>query len=109
MLSKVEEKTYEYGMLRALGLEKIQLIQVIVSQAFYFAIPALIVGLLLSFFAGVGVSYYFQWLAILPPPNWMLNTWAIVIPIIVGLSIPLIANIVPIRVWSIHKLKLTLL
>jgi ABC-type antimicrobial peptide transport system permease subunit len=41
LMGKVEEKTYEYGMLRALGMKKVSLIHIMVSQAFYFSIPGI--------------------------------------------------------------------
>ena len=39
MLNDIDSKTYEYGMLRALGLRNISLIQVLVTKSIFFAFP----------------------------------------------------------------------
>jgi ABC-type antimicrobial peptide transport system permease subunit len=56
LIGKVEEKTYEYGMLRALGLPQLSLIEVILIQALYFAIPGVIIAMLISWGVGIGVG-----------------------------------------------------
>ena len=45
MLSDIEEKTYEIGMLRALGFNTDNVVHLIMSQAIFFAIPGLFCGL----------------------------------------------------------------
>jgi ABC-type antimicrobial peptide transport system permease subunit len=100
LLSNVEEKTYEYGMLRALGLKQSTLIQVILSQSMYFAIPGVIIGMLLSVIVNVGVTYIIGWATNLPHEKTypFEFTWiAIVVPVALGILIPIIANIVPIQ------------
>jgi predicted lysophospholipase L1 biosynthesis ABC-type transport system permease subunit len=97
LMGKVEEKTYEYGMLRALGLTNSSLIFIIVNQALFFAIPGIIVGLIISWGLGIGVDYVLKVIATLPPPILMLHYLAIIIPIALGLLVPLVANIIPIR------------
>ena len=57
LLANVEEKTYEYGMLRALGLKKYSLVQVIISQALLFAIPGVIFGMIGSFLSNIAVEF----------------------------------------------------
>lgn len=49
MIGDVEEKTYEFGMLRALGFDKKWLIALLLLEALVFAIPGLILGLLSSY------------------------------------------------------------
>jgi len=49
MLSDVEEKTYEFGMLRALGFNTKNIMITIIMQAFTFSIPGLLSGLLTAF------------------------------------------------------------
>jgi len=55
MLSDVEEKTFEFGMLRALGFNKRNILITIIMQAFTFSIPGLLSGMavaaLLNFYA----------------------------------------------------------
>jgi ABC-type antimicrobial peptide transport system permease subunit len=53
MLSDVNEKTYQYGMLRALGFRNKNLIALISLQSFSFSIPGLIGGLLVAYFMNV--------------------------------------------------------
>lgn len=48
MVSDIDEKTYEMAMLRALGLRTASLFQMIMLQSLIFAVPGLIVGLLIS-------------------------------------------------------------
>lgn len=48
MLQDVNSKTYEYGMLRALGFKKLYLIQVISLKSFSFSIPGLFLGIIIA-------------------------------------------------------------
>jgi ABC-type antimicrobial peptide transport system permease subunit len=49
MIGDVEEKTYEFGMLRALGFNKRWLVVLLFLEALVFAIPGLALGLLTSY------------------------------------------------------------
>jgi ABC-type antimicrobial peptide transport system permease subunit len=99
LLSNVEEKTYEYGMLRALGLQKQSLIQIVLTQALYFAIPGIIIGMIGSFLANIIVEYVIRDVIVEAnyPLKYTLDIFAVVMPIALGLLIPIVANIVPIR------------
>jgi ABC-type antimicrobial peptide transport system permease subunit len=57
MLSDVDEKTYSYGMLRALGFRNKNLIGLISLQSFSFSIPGLLSGLLVAYFLNLIVRY----------------------------------------------------
>jgi ABC-type antimicrobial peptide transport system permease subunit len=46
MLSDVEEKTFEFGMLRALGFNRNNIIYTIIVSAFTFSVPGVLSGLL---------------------------------------------------------------
>lgn len=48
MLSNVDEKTYEFGMLRSLGLYKSNLYKIIMAEAFSFSIPGVLIGFIMS-------------------------------------------------------------
>ncbi len=61
LLSNVNEKTFEYGMLRALGLERTSLIGLLVLTALYFTVP------------GVGLG--------------LLGAWLLTVPLSLGLSV----------------------
>jgi ABC-type antimicrobial peptide transport system permease subunit len=58
MLSDVDEKTYQYGMLRALGFRNKNLISLISMQSFSFSIPGLLGGLLVAYFLNVIARYF---------------------------------------------------
>ena len=55
MLSDVDAKTYEYGMLRALGFENSTLIGVISLKGLSFSIPGLVFGIMVAFVLNVGL------------------------------------------------------
>ena len=63
MLSDVEEKTYQYGMLRALGFRNKNLIGLISLQSFSFSIPGLIGGLLVAYILNIIARYFIFTLA----------------------------------------------
>ena len=58
MIADVDEKTYEMGMLRALGLRRVSLMQLIILQAIMFSVIGLIIGISLSATLNVGLRYY---------------------------------------------------
>ena len=56
MLSDIDEKTYELGMLRTLGLPKIRIIVLILIEAMGFALPGLGLGLLLAYMFNTAIA-----------------------------------------------------
>ncbi|CEM34393.1 unnamed protein product [Vitrella brassicaformis CCMP3155] len=96
MLNDVEDKTYEFGMLRALGMRKQTLISMLLFQAMLFAIPGLSMGLLVAWLGGLIVTYFiadFSYAVF----SYELHLSAILLGSSLGLIMPVIANIVPIR------------
>ena len=55
MLSDVDEKTYEYGMLRALGFKKEHLVRVISMKSIAFSVPSTIFGVFVAFILNIGL------------------------------------------------------
>ena len=53
MLSDVDSKTYEYGMLRALGFKKSYLVSMISISSFTFSIPGMVAGIFVAFILNV--------------------------------------------------------
>lgn len=49
MIGDVEEKTYEFGMLRALGFNKLWIMILLMLESFVFSIPGLILGMLTAY------------------------------------------------------------
>ena len=58
MISDVDEKTYEMGMLRALGLRTVSIVQLIVIQSLAYSLPGVIIGLIISLLLNVAVRFY---------------------------------------------------
>lgn len=96
MLNNVDFKTKEYGMLRALGLRTKDIVIILFLYAKTFAIPGLIIGLIIAYvisacifyniykFFGENGSYQIQ-------PNALIGS------LILGIIVPIIANIIPVR------------
>jgi ABC-type antimicrobial peptide transport system permease subunit len=58
MISDVDEKTYDMGMLRALGLRTASLMQLVIIQSLLFSIPGVIIGVAISAIANVGLRLF---------------------------------------------------
>ena len=95
LLHDVDAKTYEYGMLRALGMRHRTLVQVLVSKAIMFSIPGIALGLLLAFFLNMPLDGVISDYAAIPT-SYAFYPSAVGLAVVVGLIMPLLANIVPI-------------
>lgn len=96
MLSDVEEKTFEFGMLRALGFNTKNIVVTIIIQAFTFAIPGLISGIVMSAILNVGLRHILYTLS----NNtyvYTLSSQAIWAGCLIGIVIPLFSNVLPIQ------------
>jgi ABC-type antimicrobial peptide transport system permease subunit len=96
LMIQVESKSFEFGVMRMVGLSKFGIINMILLQSFMFVIPSVFVGFILSF-PSLAVLYDKLFDADMgvdrtPVPS----SFAIVQAIIVGLVIPLLSSIVPI-------------
>ena len=107
MLGNVDERTYEFGMLRSLGFKKNNLIYLIIIQGLIFAIPGTILGLTTSYIANNFVAFLFNWYSGLVMP-FFLSKSNIIFGIIAGLSIPLISSYFPIKKCLDDNLRETL-
>ena len=97
MIADVEEKTYEMGMLRALGLRRVSLIQLIVIQSVIFSVIGLLVGLTISATLNVGMRYYIFNYSKNRTTYW-LSLGAMLSGLLVGALMPLLSN-----VWAIKR------
>lgn len=96
MLNDVEERTYEFAMLRTLGYKNSSLVVLLVIQALFQSVPATIIGFILLFIftqgaqislymaMGISVQVHLQWSTI-------------ILGIFTGIVIPMISNIYPIK------------
>jgi len=95
MIGDVEEKTYEFGMLRALGFKKKWLIVLLTFQALTFALPGLFLGLLSCYILNSIVAMFIF------DSSYLVSTYDVA-PSAIGLAfglgffIPLASNILPI-------------
>jgi hypothetical protein len=96
LLISVETKTYEMGVLRVLGFNKLGVVFLILVQALSYVLPAIVCGLILSIpfltitanllKASIGVEF-----SNLPTAN------AVALALCLGLLIPLFSSISPIQ------------
>jgi len=96
MLSDVDEKTYEFGMLRALGFNTKNIMTVIITQAFTFSIPGLVTGLIVAY----GLNYALRAVLYSIAHNestYGLSSASILIGVSLGILLPLVSNIIPIQ------------
>lgn len=107
LMGNVDERTYEFGMLRSLGYRKANLIAMIIIQGFIFAIPGVILGLISSYIANNYISFLLNWYTGIVMP-YFLNGTTIALGCFIGISIPLIASYFPIKKALDANLKETL-
>jgi ABC-type antimicrobial peptide transport system permease subunit len=96
MLSDVEEKTYEFGMLRALGFNTRNLMATIILQAFTFAIPGLVSGIIVAAILNLAMRHVLYNLTN-NNSTYGLSSGSMMIGLSIGLFLPLISNIIPIQ------------
>jgi len=96
MSGNVDERTYEFGMMRALGFQKDNLILLIFFKGIIFAVPGIFLGLSTSYIINNYIAFLFNWYSGLVMP-FSLSTVNILFGIICGISIPLVSSIYPIR------------
>jgi ABC-type antimicrobial peptide transport system permease subunit len=95
LLNNIDEKTYEYGMLRALGLSARSLLIIMVAYSLMFSIPGVGLGLFVAFLVNIPVSILIGQFSA-TDPDYELNPIAIGLGVGIGLLIPLLTNIIPI-------------
>ena len=97
LMISVETKTFEIGVIRMVGLSKSGIIFMIFLQGLMFVLPALVLGFALCFPALKGI-YTFLFteelgLAQKPVPD----GFAVLQALIIGVVIPILSSIIPIR------------
>eukprot|EP00667_Euglena_gracilis_P000890 EG_transcript_889 len=95
LLSNADAKTYEYGMLRALGLPHRSLWILILYQAVLFSVPGIALGLACAFAFGSGLEAFMTHLTgfradFTPPLSWIFASS-------LGVLVPMVASVEPIR------------
>jgi ABC-type antimicrobial peptide transport system permease subunit len=96
MLSDVDSKTYEYGMLRALGFKSSHLIGMISIQSFIFSVPGVALGLIVAWIFNVLFRLVIFNLA-QNAASFALSTASIWLGVSFGLIMPLLSILIPIK------------
>eukprot|EP00770_Monocercomonoides_exilis_P012226 MONOS_12168.1-p1 / transcript=MONOS_12168.1 / gene=MONOS_12168 / organism=Monocercomonoides_exilis_PA203 / gene_product=FtsX domain-containing protein / transcript_product=FtsX domain-containing protein / location=Mono_scaffold00655:21283-24749(-) / protein_length=1035 / sequence_SO=supercontig / SO=protein_coding / is_pseudo=false len=96
MLSDVEEKTYEFGMIRAIGMNTKQLVLLLVTQSQLYAIPGTILGIGFSAILLVIAVKVVGGIVFYDMPMFY-ETVAAILTVVLGLLMPLAANFFPIQ------------
>ena len=92
MIADVDEKTYEMGMLRALGLRRSSIMHLIILQSVMFSVVGLIIGISLSATLNVGLRYFvFEYTK--NKTTYWLSFRAVLSGLAVGSLIPIFSNI----------------
>jgi len=96
MVADVDAKTYEMGMLRALGLKWMSICYINSIQSFIFSIPGILFGLLISSFLNVIVVYIiyqYSYARI----SYLITQNPAILGTCLGIFIPVFSNILPIQ------------
>ena len=96
MLSDVDERTYDFAMLRCLGFKNSSLVVLLLIQALMYSIPATCIGfLLLEIFTSAAQIWLYQFAEISLSVSFHYSTYWL--GLATGIGVPLISNIIPIR------------
>ncbi|KAJ3038825.1 hypothetical protein HDV00_000313 [Rhizophlyctis rosea] len=96
LLTDVESKTFEYGMLRTLGLKHKSVMGLLVCQAVFFSIPGITLGLIVAYLLHLPIARLLSNYASSPLSN-DLSTSGIILGVVMGTVLPLIGMLHPIR------------
>ena len=96
MLSDVEDKTYQFGMLRALGFNRKNIVHIIILQSLIFSLLGIITGLAVAAGLNAGLRAVIFKL-VNNTGSYMLSSISIWFGVTLGLVIPMISNIIPIK------------
>ena len=96
MIQNQDEKTYEFGMLRALGLDLKLIVMILMLQSLMFSIPGLVLGLTFSYLLnGLIMNQIFRMTTF--QLTYQIYWQSLLISLFLGIIIPLISNILPIQ------------
>ncbi|KAA6380156.1 MAG: putative DUF214 family protein [Streblomastix strix] len=92
----VDTRTFEIGILRMVGLDRLGVIGVLIAQALLYSIPGWILGIILGFVGNFVVMYILEDSSSVPLQK-LMPVLSIVISTLIAFGISLIASILPIR------------
>jgi ABC-type antimicrobial peptide transport system permease subunit len=96
LMISVETKTFEFGVMRMVGLSKSGIINMIILQSFMFVLPSVFCGFVLSFPAlyALFISVFSEDMGVDTKP--LPSNYAVYQALFVGIIIPLLSSIAPI-------------
>ena len=97
LLLSVETKTFDFAVMRLVGLTARGFVGLIITQACFFVLPSVILGFLLSIPTIFGVYQLLFDPAVSQGASYMPSPWSIFRALFIGIFIPLISSIIPIR------------
>lgn len=96
MLSDVDTKTYEYGMLRALGFKSSHLVGMITLQSFFYSVPGVIAGVTVAAIINVSLRFLIYMFA-QNQDTFRLSSTSLWIGCTFGFVMPLLSILLPIQ------------
>lgn len=97
LMLSVESKSFEYGVMRMVGLSQNSIIMLVIMQSFLFVIPSVISGFVVSF-AFLQAAKYYAYQSLQMDFEAIPSLFSICQALILSTLIPLISSIMPIRV-----------
>ena len=108
MISDVNEQTYQFAMMRALGFGKNHIFMFIVLQAFSFAIPGLMLGLIVAHLLNDLFREGFYYTSRYAGDYGLSFSSVLVSAILMGFLVPIVANVGPTREALAKNLRASL-
>jgi len=96
MQTDVEERKYEFGVLRTLGLRNSSLITLITIQSLLFSVPGIICGFAVNYLLIQATQYTLYHVAMVDI-EMVMSTKTVAYGLFMGLCIPFLANVIPIQ------------
>ena len=96
LLFDIDERRYEMGMLRTLGMNKTSIVMIMLNQAFWFSIPGIALGIVVAcllYLISYAAIFYLTFVYI----PYTVKTSSIILGMSFCIVLPLISNILPIR------------
>jgi len=94
----VETKTFEIGVMRMVGLSKVGLIMLIILQSLMFVLPAIILGFAACFPILKGIFSFLLTDDLGIPNDPVPDGFAVLQALLIGIIIPIMSSIYPIKV-----------
>ena len=104
MITDVEERTYEFAMLRTLGFQNSSLVVLLFVQALFISLPATLIGfVLLNIFTSLAqvILYTHVNISLVVP----VHQTTIMLGLLTGVGVPFFSNIYPMKQAMGYKLR----